>query len=852
MGAATFTWIPVFRAVAEWLADYEARQPELIQILKEVGIDAGLEDKDQNGQTIPLQAIDPFTFFCMFMKYGIEKRKQLFAKLIQIANLGVAPPADFDGVPSANAMKVWMFPYLGNREDWMIPTLWKLFKEARTGLDADTFARALKIPSTGFTKLTQALFYVAPDRYFPIDTQTRPWLKEIGVSTPERKLQAYLAALDEVRKHSSKPFAELSRDAWKNNQDAPFDAQAAMDFLDDRYPNTYGGTSHIAAYRTPTGSQLAFDPGTNPAKKSTLQVFVDTRPPQIPDGGVIEYPPEKSRNHHLVNHAPRLATGQQAYTVRVSSMAELVELCDWYESKPLTSPTAVLPNSRPAMTTQPLNQILYGPPGTGKTYATIDKALAILEPSFTGSRAEKKQKFDAYVAAEQIKFVTFHQSFSYEDFVEGIRANTHETTQQIEYAVEDGIFKQLCTAARRRVVQSIGKHIDLKGRRIWKISLGEAGTEEGVYEDCIKQGLALIGFGGGADYSGVRSRDDIARKYQQAVTQNDTSDYPVTALNTFIRQVKVGDVFVVTQGNLRFRAIGEVTSDYQHVPRENDSYSQGRKVNWLRVYDAGLPYAELMENRFSQMTIYELRPGSINMDKLAKLLAPEVEAQENAPRVLVIDEINRGNISRIFGELITLIEESKRSGSGRTEALEVTLPYSKDKFSVPDNVYLVGTMNTADRSLAGLDVALRRRFVFEEMPPKPESLRGKVLDGIDLEQLLIVMNKRIEVLLGRDHLLGHAYFIGIESRDDLKAVFQRQILPLLQEYFFEDWERIALVLNDLRKAKEHQFLSKPDHDEHALFGKTGFGNGSRWQINADAFDKSESYLGIYTLTGQAQ
>jgi len=749
MGSATFTWIPVFRAVADWLVGYETRQPELMQILKDVGIDAGLDDKDENDQTIPLQAIDPFTFFCMFMKYGVEKRKQLFAKLIQTAGLNVAAPIDFDGVPSANAMKVWMFPFQRDRQDWMIPTLWRLFKTARTGLEADTFARALQIPGTGFTKLTQALFYVAPERYFPIDTQTRPWLQAIGVPNPEPTLPAYLAALDAVRKHSNQPFAALSLAAWEANQAAP--AQAAA------------------------GS-----------------------------------------------HAPSLPAAGASANAQ--------------------------PKATPAMTRPPLNQILYGPPGTGKTYATIDKALAILAPGFTGSREQMKQKFDAFVAAGQVKFVTFHQSFSYEDFVEGIRADAPEATNQIKYTVEPGVFKDLCEAASRRVLQSTGKQIDLAGRRIWKISLGEAGIEEGVYEDCIQQGLALIGFGAAADYSGVQSRQDIASKYLQAAGQVDASDYPVTALNTFIRQVKLGDLFVVTQGNLRFRAIGEVTSDYLHVPRENDSYAQGRKVNWLRVYETGLPYAELMENRFSQMTIYELRPGSINLDKLAKLLAPAETAQDNAPRVLIIDEINRGNISRIFGELITLVEASKRAG--RPEALEVTLPYSKDRFSVPDNVYLVGTMNTADRSLAGLDVALRRRFVFEEMPPRPELL-GTV-SGIDLPQLLAVMNERIEVLLGRDHLLGHAYFIGVQSLDDLKSVFRRQILPLLQEYFFEDWERIALVLNDPRKARAHRFLDKPVHDEHALFGKTGFGGGNRWQINAEAFDHPESYLGIYAQTGTAE
>ncbi len=621
-------------------------------------------------------------------------------------------------------------------------------------------------------------------------------------------------------------------------QNDAFTVRSALDFLQQRYPHAIKRTDKIVAFQNALGKQLALD-----VAIKSVRLWMESAPAFVPDERIERYSPGRSRNSNLKANAPRLWVGRSACNVQFLSARELLAACDAYDGdSPPANPR--IPPAMVAPMNEPLNQILYGPPGTGKTYATIDKALAILEPGFNGSREEKKRKFDAYAAAGQIKFVTFHQSFSYEDFVEGIRARTNDVTRQIEYAIEDGVFKQLCSAARRRVVQSTGNPISLKGRRIWKLSLGEAGIDEGIYEDCIKQGLALIGFGANADYSGVGTREDIARRFQGAAPEGEGSDYPVTALNIFIRQVQVGDLFVVTQGNLRFRAIGEVTSEYLYVPREDDTYSQGRKVNWLRVYDAGLPYAELMENRFSQMTIYELRAGSISMEKLAKLLSPVEEAQDGGPRVLVIDEINRGNVSRIFGELITLIEESKRAG--RPEALETTLPYSQDKFSVPDNVYLVGTMNTADRSLAGLDVALRRRFVFEEMPPRPDLL-GTV-DGIDLQQLLTVMNSRIEILLGRDHLLGHAYFIDIHSLEELKGVFRRQILPLLQEYFFEDWERIALVLNDPCKDKSYQFLSKPTYDEHALFGKVGFANCTRWQINAEAFEEAESYLGIYKLT----
>jgi len=844
--SASMTWVPVFKAVAEWLQGYERRQPDLVQWLKQSGIDAGLEDRDTDGQSITLQVIDPFTFFCMFTKYGVGKRKQLFSNLIHAAKLDVPPPDDFDGVPSANAMKVWMFPFLANREDWMIPTLWQLFRQALTGeIDDDVFSRALTVPGTGFAKLTQALFYVAPDRYLPVDAQTRPWLSSVGIVAPEPTLKAYLATLAAVRNQSSESFAQLSHHAWLGNQNGTasgqFDAQAATAKLAARYPGTHRGTTHIAAYRTGSGRQLALDPG-----GKLVQVFVDARPPTFVSDAVVEYLPDKTRNHHLKNHAPDLAQGQRAYLARIASPGDLDALCDWYEPK-ADEHVEALPDNKTAMTTEPLNQILFGPPGTGKTYATIERALAIMEPAFVGSREEMKHRFDAHVDSGQVRFVTFHQSFSYEDFVEGIRAGTNEVTRQIEYRIEDGIFKQLCIAAERRVVQSSTVRINLVGRRIWKLSLGEAGAEEGVYQDCIAQGLALIGFGGNVDFSGVQSREDVAARLESFGVEKETSGYPVTALNTFIRQVKVGDLFVVTQGNLRFRAIGEVTSDYLQVPREDDNYSQGRKVNWLRVYETGLPYQELMENRFSQMTIYELRPGSINVAKLEALLAPEEVAGESMPRVLIIDEINRGNLSRIFGELITLIEPSKRAGM--PEQLQVTLPYSNDRFSVPRNVYLIGTMNTADRSLATLDIALRRRFSFVEMPPRPELLREVTIAGVKLERLLVVINQRIEALLDRDHAIGHACFMSLkngEPLDKLASVFRNQIVPLLQEYFFEDWERIAWVLNDHRKpSNDFRFVLAQQPDAN-LFGSAAEGIPERklWRLNEHAFGHAESYAGI--------
>ena len=175
-------------------------------------------------------------------------------------------------------------------------------------------------------------------------------------------------------------------------------------------------------------------------------------------------------------------------------------------------------------------------------------------------------------------------------------------------------------------------------------------------------------------------------------------------------------------------------------------------------------------------------------------IAERAAQHPNEHYVLVIDEINRGNIARIFGELITLIEDSKRIG--QVDEARVTLPGSKTEFGVPANLHVLGTMNTADRSIALLDTALRRRFVFEEMMPDPSHPDiGKDVDGIDCGKALDAMNRRIAVLLDREHQIGHTYFLGVDTLAALARTFRTRIMPLLQEYFYDDWEKIRAVLN---------------------------------------------------------
>ncbi|WP_024298861.1 AAA family ATPase [Methylomicrobium lacus] len=510
-----------------------------------------------------------------------------------------------------------------------------------------------------------------------------------------------------------------------------------------------------------------------------------------------------------------------------------------------------------------LNQILFGPPGTGKTYATIDAALEIVDPEFlakhpevSGSdwktqcarRDKLKQRYDALVKEGLIRFVTFHQSFSYEDFVEGLRAETNDENQ-LEYLVEPGIFKRLCDNARTQGVQP-----ELGIRRdpiIWKISINGTGQNP-TKTYCFNHGEARIGWG---------QTGDLRESYTPNDYYNDLSAKNQGTLKYFSEKIEKGDILVCIHSAETIAGVGVVTGEYyyeQNVPSEVDrkNYNHVLPVNWL-YRDLQLPIDPLNDGkRFTQQTVYPLRLkwGDLlsHIEKFGVNPAVSgVVTDVHKPHVLIIDEINRGNISRIFGELITLIEPSKREGAD--EALKITLPYSKNPFSVPSNVYLIGTMNTADRSLAGLDIALRRRFTFKEMPPKPELLDDIVIEGgndeVNIGQMLRKMNERIEVLLDRDHCLGHAYFMSLKknkSMEKLSFIFRQQILPLLEEYFFEDWERIAWVLNDHKKTDGQKFLQKASSDPKSLFGDDFTGNvqDRRWHINEDAFGKIESYRGI--------
>jgi len=491
-----------------------------------------------------------------------------------------------------------------------------------------------------------------------------------------------------------------------------------------------------------------------------------------------------------------------------------------------------------------LNLILFGPPGTGKTYHTINEAVKIINPKFYAenknaeNRKALRDEFNRLLIKKwedpkgQIAFCTFHQSFAYEDFVEGIKPEA--IGGEITYDVQSGIFKRICDLAESnysaiKVIKE-GKlswaKDDFRKASFYRLSLGSstANEEVDIYEYCRDNNCIALGFGDENDFSGLNESE-----IQEKAKQLKIDGYAFQQLVYFIQHIKKGDYVIISEGKKIIKALGKVTGDYHFDDSTEIPCYHFRDVEWVFV-DERIAVKEVYSREFSKnKALYKMDKDGLKEEFFTgKGQKESVEQKEDKRYVLIIDEINRGNIANIFGELITLIEKDKRAG--QNEELEVVLPYSKTRFKVPPNLYIIGTMNTADRSIEALDTALRRRFSFREMPPdtslikdagklKPTGMITNPDNGqeIDVVRLLEKINERIEKLIDKDHKIGHSYFMNIQNNSELKAAFKDKVIPLLEEYFFGDFGKIGLVLGN-------SFVERVNHTnfDFATFG--GYNN----------------------------
>ena len=496
------------------------------------------------------------------------------------------------------------------------------------------------------------------------------------------------------------------------------------------------------------------------------------------------------------------------------------------------------------------NMILYGPPGTGKTYHCAYYAVSIcdgrdLQEVKKESYAGVMKRFRELKAEGRIAFTTFHQSYGYEEFIEGIKPKLNVESETLGYTIEDGVFKEFCKRASAIKVQDTEAHVMKEQPGIWGMLLGGTGMTD-LKKQCFANNEVRLGF---TEVDDEDIEGDI-------VSDSKSSWQAKHMVYDFKNTMEIGDIVVIEKTNTSIDAIGVITGEYKY-DKSLTQYPRSRAIKWL-VKDIDqdmipfLPNGRKQLSRFSLFSFDYIGTETISQILNENTAEPVIEVdRETRPYIFIIDEINRGNISKIFGELITLIEDTKRAGAA--EAMEAILPYSGEAFSVPNNVFILGTMNTADRSIALMDTALRRRFEFVEMMPNSEVLDslgvGTILVGdeeLNVARMLDVINERIEYLFDREHTIGHAFFRKLAddpSIETLAGIFEKNVIPLLQEYFYEDYEKIQLVLGDNEKEDEYKFILDEKVDQRQIFK----GNPDidlptkRYVIQHSAFRKVQSY-----------
>ena len=398
--------------------------------------------------------------------------------------------------------------------------------------------------------------------------------------------------------------------------------------------------------------------------------------------------------------------------------------------------------------------------------------------------------------------------------------------KDVSYDIIPGAFKEFCDNAKKKVIDTKSFTIE-EGAVVWKATVLDE-----VRQDCFDNNRVRI-------------------------------DWKINSAGAsgFVNDITSGDIIITTDRNRRrINGIAIVTSDEAYELDGTEHNVTTRDVKWL-AKNIDVDITDINSGKMlHRMTV--ARVPFMSTDDIVALAVKEsggfedTTIEENTkPYVFIIDEINRGNISKIFGELITLIEESKRAGA--EEAMTAKLPYSGELFSVPKNVYILGTMNTADRSIALMDTALRRRFDFEERMPDANVLEGITVthDGVsvDIAEMLRTINQRIEYLYDREHTIGHAFFIKLRKKPTLKVlaeIFRNNVVPLLQEYFYEDYEKIQMVLGDNGKSSsDYQFIKDEKFEARDIFvGNINYDNldiiEKKFKIQSSAFDKIQSYKEI--------
>lgn len=954
MTTENFTWVKTHKELVEIISKKRNQQEKLIDVLRKVGI-AGLHDEDKKGKRFDLKEIDPFSFFCFIYKYGPQKRILLLQEIAKLFKVSI--PTDELGVPSVNAQKVCLFPFESTRTNNEINRLWDFFESAlKNNITDEQFQDILTIIGTGKTKLTEGLYNILPDKYFPINGPAKPYIKEVlGIDPAFNTYTEYISLLQKIKSKINVPFYELSYEAWKwndnlkqeyfilgsryganNNVDVSSEMiqqslvavgfakeidltnyfQENVDEIKSYLESKGESQSSINALRIflslKVGDKIAIKASGSPRGKTPFLSIIAIAEVEERNGKIYNYNPEGLI--HTIN-VKYLNTGVYkefelgGYGMTIHRLSKEEHIKQIFESnyQPINNNSEfdkLLGKLNPddkevyfkflreviekynlqkgderivfslrekrlnftigqryCLTIRNQDEFSFGVISTKKINKN-DYQFDGYEPRpyyslVNNAKFQSLNKSNIFSAIEnelkrtkRSSFLKFNNS-DFENYVFKIKTNTINNKSPMDISLNTILYGPPGT----------GKTYLLKSKFMKDFTSTENSiTKEDFLIDIIQHcswwqviALALRQLGK-TKVSGIYNHQYVKIKTQlsnsTSITQTIWGQLQSHAIEE-CEEVKVQRRMAPLIFNKSTDSHWEII-DSHVMDQASEIIELENKINdFSKVPNTKIERFEFVT--FHQSYSYEdfvegIKPELNNTDVSYKIEEGVFQKMCNRARndkannyAIFIDEINRGNISSIFGELITLIEDDKREG--QPNEIKATLPYSQKPFSVPSNLYIIGTMNTADRSVEALDTALRRRFSFIELNPDAQQLTDSnyACTGIDLSKLLTAINARVEKLLDKDYCIGHSYFMSIKDKanplSEIRTIFQNKILPLLQEYFYGDWGKIMLVLGDgfvEKKTNSISFLSTNKYDNYEDFEEKPiykFTNAESWTLN---------------------
>lgn len=790
MGRTSFSWIPFYTELAEKLLEYKDKREELVEFifsedgLREFSDYLHLEDKKQK-----IDDIDPFSFMGMFNRgsFSPNNRIKILTKIKQRFDIVANVPSDFDGIPVLNYSRMFFYNWHNLKDS--CDTIWSAFEQMMNG-DISQWFDYYKF-QTRKAECTMPLFWCKADEYIALDSRNRDYLESIGVDANVNDVDSYKALLQNLKNKmesgqlKEKSFAEISYNAWIAPKPTRYWLYAPGEKA--QHWNSFYSCGIMAIgweelgdlskYSKKSELKSAMDDeyGTDSSHKNSVActwdfvhnmnigdvVFVKQGKSKILGYGIVAsdyYYDENREFYNSLRDVDWKVKGEWEHPgdAVLKTLTDITTYPDYVEKlKSLFTMNSEIQQYTKLLEFKK-NIILQGAPGTGKTYNTAALALSICGESVPESHDEVMQRYDELQKEGRIGFCTFHQSMDYEDFVEGIKPIKPDEGEMF-YKVEDGIFKRMAVSAEYAFInnqkQSIiaFRNFDERWNRL--VDLINEKQNDGSYGFKTKSGTEM---------KVVNATDNsITLKGESAGNATICYKNEIEKLWNVFGET---DLDKIKNFNTEFRKYvgGNETAKYAII-----KVLQNEEIENVNIQD---------DKQLDYQKIKEL---------VRKLEDEDFKNKEVKNYVLIIDEINRGNVSRIFGELITLLEKDKCLGG--EHPIKVTLPYSKESFGVPENLYIIGTMNTTDRSVGNIDYAVRRRFAFATLQSQRDLVVANSTEkaAVLFDAVKLFIEKHKTEMDFEDLMVGHSYFFAKDD-DELALRWQYEILPLLNEYIKDD------------------------------------------------------------------